>query len=332
MADKDLTRTVRLTKLIDFLSLKTPSGGVTVEELTQKCGVSDRQIYRDLKTLEEQLEVNIVRPERGQGQTGRYKLDDAHSLKIGPEIAAAVFLSMLRQKGSPLAPQINETKDTLIAALFKNRYSGQQKELEQLQRKVYVVEEQLLDLVRPGEVILRLMDALKNNNVVTISHFSQGIGGASSRVLEPYGITSKHNTWYVVGYCQRSQEKRTFRIDLIEKVTVHSDKKFCYPEDFSLQDFFGDSWGIYSSDESKEVRIKVSPKVAYRFKRISYHPSQKVEEELEDGSLIVYYKTSGLLEFRGWILGMGNLVEILEPQELRHQMKQELEKLLKKYK
>ena len=331
MANKDLTRTVRLTKLIDFLSLKTPSGGVTLEELKQKCGVSDRQIYRDLKTLEEQLELSIVRPERGQSQTGRYKLDDAHSLKIGPEIAAAVFLSMLRQKGSPLAPQINEIKDTLIAALFKNRYSGQQDELEQLQRRVYVVEEQLLDLKRSGEVILRLMDALKNNNVITITHCSQGSGGASSRELEPYGITSKHNTWYVIGYCQRSQEKRTFRIDLIEKVTVHNHKKFVYPEDFNLEEYFGDSWGIYSSDEIKEVRIKVSPKVAYRYKRISYHPSQRVEEELADGSLIVYYKTSGLLEFRGWVLGQGNLVEVLEPRELRLEMKQELKKLLNKY-
>ncbi len=46
----------------------------------------------------------------------------------------------------------------------------------------------------------------------------------------------------------------------------------------------------------------MEPELAYRFKLITYHPSLKVEEELEDGSVIVSYKTCGIYEFTGWLL------------------------------
>ncbi len=332
MADKELSRSLRLTGLQNFLSVKTASGGATLEEIMKFCDVTDRQIYRDLKDLEEILKVKVIRPKRGQkgGMAGRYRLDEGTSLRIGPEDAAAIFLSVLRQKGSPLAPKINEIKDIILAALYKNRFSGSRKDIESLQDRVHIVEEQLLNAEKSGAILLKLMEAIKDNRLVSIKYFKPNKGEWSKRDVEPYGLTSKHNNWYLVGYCRKSEGRRTFRIDLIDSVYVLG-KKFDYPEDFCLQSYFGDSWGIFSSDESMRIVIKVEPELAYRFKLIAYHPSQKVEEELEDGSVVVSYKTCGIYEFTGWLLQWADFVEVLEPAEVRQMMREKLERMVGKY-
>ncbi|MHB8172098.1 MAG: helix-turn-helix transcriptional regulator [Thermincolia bacterium] len=324
------SQTVRLAKLQDFLGKKTPSGGATLQEIAENCGVTTRQVYRDLVTLESALDLKVIRPGRGQKETGRYKLDESFSLKIGPEAAAIIFLSILKQKGSPLASGINEVKDILIGALFKNRYGGRREELERLQSRVHVVEEQLLDEKKSGEVVLKLLEAIKDNKVVSIRYYTPSKGEVSQREVEPYGLTSKHNNWYLVGYCRRSKEKRTFRIDLIERVFVLSENFSC-PEDFCLKSYFGDSWGIYASDETKRVVIKVGPELAYRFRLIAYHPSQKVEGELEDGSVVVSFETAGIYEFTGWLLQWGELVEVLDPEDIREQVRERMGKMIGMY-
>lgn len=331
MAENKLTRSVRLTKLQNYLALKTPGGGATIEELEKKCEVSQRQLYRDLKTLEELLGVKVIKPTKGKKEKGRYKLDESYELRIGPQEAAVIFLSILRQKGSPLAPRINDMKDLLLAALFKNRYIGHRDDIESLQNRVHVVEEHVLNEEKTGEIILKLMDAIKENHVVSISYFNPSTRQQSKRDIEPYGLTSKHNNWYLVGYCRKRCDDRTFRLDLIEHVHILSEK-FVYPEDFNLKSYFGHSWGIFSSDESRNVVIKVGPELAYRFKLIAYHPSQKIIQEFEDGSIIVSYQTSGLFEFIGWLLQWGELVEIIEPMDIRLHMRGRIEKLLKRYK
>ena len=95
--------------------------------------------------------------------------------------------------------------------------------------------------------------------------------------------------------------------------------------------YFGDSWGVYSSDEAKDVLIKVSPQIAYRFNLIAYHPSQQIVQELDDGSVIVSYRTSGMYEFTGWLLQWAEFVEVLEPEDLWQMMKEKLVEMAKKY-
>lgn len=97
----------RLIKLLYYLSLKTPGGGATLEELAEKCGVSERQVYRDIDVLDSSDSVKLNRPRKGMKSPGRYCLQEAFPLKIGPE----------------------------AAALSKNRYGDRNDELEQLHNR-----------------------------------------------------------------------------------------------------------------------------------------------------------------------------------------------------
>jgi len=110
---------------------------------------------------------------------------------------------------------------------------------------VHIVEEQLLDVKKSGVVLLKLMEAIRDNRVVSIKYYKPVERDWSKRDVEPYGLTSKHNNWYQVGYCRKSGGERTFRMDLIDDVYVLS-QKFDFPGDFCLEGYFGESWGIYS--------------------------------------------------------------------------------------
>ena len=326
---KDLSRSVRLTQLQNYLSMKSLSGGVSMDEIITQFGLTKRQIYRDLDDIENTLKLKLIRPKRGQKGPGKYKLDENMPLKIGPETAGVIFLSMLRQKGGPLGSKINEIKDLLVAALFKNRYSSYQGSLEQLQSKIHIVDEQLSDEKKPAQNLLKLLEAIKDCRVISLKYRSGP--EQSKRDLEPYGLTCKHNVWYVVGHCRKSAARRTFRLDLIEDVYVRSEK-YEYPDDFSLKDYFGDSWGIFAGDNLQKITIKVAPEIAYRFDMIKYHPSQTIEKRFKDGSLKISYHARGISEFLGWVLQLAEYVEILEPEEMRQEMKAKLEKVLAKYK
>ncbi len=330
MAGQSSEKLERTIRLLHFLALKTPGGGATLGELVDKCEVSVRQIYRDLDTIDNTGAVQVIRPAKGQKVTGRYLLDEAFSWRIGPEAAAVMFLSILRQKGGPLAIGAGEVKDVLVAALCKNKYGDRNQEFELLKDRIHVVEEQLLDKHKNGEILLKLVAAIKENKTISIDYLKAATGEQSNRIIHPYGLTCKHNNWYLVGFCEHSVGDRTFRLDCINSVYVLQ-QKFEFPPDFNLKDYFGDSWGIYSSDEKEEIVIKVEPALAYRFRLIAYHPSQQLLQENTDGSVVVGYRTSGLFEFTAWLLQWGELVEILEPASLRQQMREKLGMVLGKY-
>ncbi|MFZ3170867.1 MAG: WYL domain-containing protein [Carboxydocellales bacterium] len=330
MAGRSGTKIDRLIKLLYYLSLKSPGGGATLNEMAEKCGVSERQVYRDIGVIENTDTVKLERPGRGMKTSGRYKLLEAFPLKIGPEAAAVIFLSILRQQGGPLAVGTNDIKDVLVASLFKNRYGDRNSELQKLHNRIHVVEEKLLDKKKSGDILLVILEAMRQSKAIRIKYYKTGEGVWGSRIIHPYGLGCKHNTWYLVGHCYNSQGMRTFRLDCIDHVSMQSEI-FKYPADFNLKQYFGDSWGVFSSDETKDVLIKVSPQIAYRFNLIAYHPSQQIVKDLPDGSIIVSFRTSGMYEFTGWLLQLAEFVEVVEPPELRQMLKEKLEKMICRY-
>ena len=70
--------------------------------------------------------------------------------------------------------------------------------------------------------------------------------------------------------------------------------------------------------------------MADRVLETTWHPLQKTER-LEDGSLLWRSTVSGVLEIRLWILSWGEDVEVLEPKELREQVRDILERAVARY-
>ncbi|NSW83355.1 MAG: WYL domain-containing protein [Syntrophothermus sp.] len=61
------------------------------------------------------------------------------------------------------------------------------------------------------------------------------------------------------------------------------------------------------------------------------HPSQKIEEELSDGSVVVSFEVCGLSEMIAWLLQWGDMAEVLSPDSLRDEVRQAAEKIARVY-
>jgi proteasome accessory factor B len=70
--------------------------------------------------------------------------------------------------------------------------------------------------------------------------------------------------------------------------------------------------------------------VADRVLETTWHPLQATERGA-DGTLLWRSTVSGVIEIRLWILSWGDDVEVLEPQDLRDQVRDILERAIARY-
>jgi len=330
--DSDATKTLRINKVMDLLNKRSPYGGVTCKELAAACSVSTRSILRYLDYMENYLGVALVRPEKNTSkQEGLYRLDAGYLPSISPEKAIIIFLSLLQQKGSALAGHTNEIKDALVGTLFKYKYSPHSLPIEQLQERIYMVEEQLADPAKVGELFARLVQAIQNCYRVKLWYYVAHSGQDSERVVEPYGLICKRHNWYLVAHCLKRNALRVFRVDQISDIFPYTSEQFEYPAGFSLKDYMAQSWGVMNDGEVSKVRLKFSPSVAHRVKKLSYHPSQQIEDELADGSVILSFEVCGIAEMKTWIVQWGDKVEVLEPGWLKEDLCESARRVLAIY-
>ncbi len=333
MADHATTKALRIARVVELLNKKSPYGGVTLKEMADACEVTPRSILRYLDQIENNMRIPLVRPEKNTSKKeGLYRRDAGYLPSISPEKALIIFLSLLQQKGSALAGHINELKDALVGTLFKYKYTSQSLSVEQMQERIHIVEEQLADPAGVSEILARLLQALRDCCRVKLWYYVAHSRQDTERVVEPYGLICKRHNWYLVAHCLKRNAIRVFRVDQITDIFPYTTERFDYPSDFSLKEHMTRSWGVINDGEIYKVRLKFSPKVAHRVKRLIYHPSQTIEEEPADGSIILSFEACGIAEMRTWIFQWGDAVEVLEPGRLREDICEMARKMLKFYK
>jgi proteasome accessory factor B len=333
MTDQDTTKALRIAMVVELLNKKSPYGGVTLKEMADFCNVSIRSILRYLEKIENEMRIPLVRPQKNTSRKhGLYRLDAGYLPSISPEKALIIFLSLLQQKGSVLAGHTNELKDALVGTLFNYKYTAESLCVEELQNRVYIVEEQLADSSGVSKIFARLLQSLRDCCRVKLWYYAGYNRQCTERVVEPYGLISKRHNWYLVANCLKRNDIRVFRVDQIKSIFPYTNERFEYPPGFSLKEYMAESWGISNDGNVCKVRLKFSPEVNHRVKRFIYHPSQETEQELDDGSLILSFEACGLAELKTWIFQWGNAVEVLEPDWLRETICEMANNLLKVYK
>lgn len=314
----------RILYLYNLLHRNIPYGGVTFEDILKqyltllehssanlpKLESIRRMIYRDMDELE-MLGIIIERPSTG---SPKYCLRDKYLPKLPFEQASSLYVSMLLFEDTILDQMSNSAKEEFEKAFFKNSPH----ESAKINERIYVVGDTLVNPSEFGDKFTKLVASVINSYQLYIT-YSKLNGESSNRVLNPLGLVYKRGVWYLVAERPELNEYRTFRVDQILDVRL-SNIQFEYPENFSLNEHIGSSWGVFTNDSVEIVKLKFSPSVASRVKSIRYHRSQELIDELPDGSVIVKLEVCGLLELKSWLLQWGNEVKVLEPISLRDEV------------
>jgi predicted DNA-binding transcriptional regulator YafY len=147
-------------------------------------------------------------------------------------------------------------------------------------------------------------------------------GGATPgrvRQVTPFGVLFGRSNYLVA---DEGQGPRNWRLDRIRDVAV-SERAAARPDAFSLQAYADESFGIYQ-DDTEDVVLRVTPEGAEDALRWRFHANQVVEPRA-DGSVIVRFRASGMLELAWHLFTWGDKVRVLAPEGLRTTFAEQIE-------
>ncbi|HRX82577.1 MAG TPA: WYL domain-containing protein, partial [Pirellulaceae bacterium] len=142
-------------------------------------------------------------------------------------------------------------------------------------------------------------------------------------------LTRHRDTLYLIGFKPEDNAFRTWKVNRIELAQVDS-MPFKRRPDFDVDQFLAGSLGIYQEAGDVSVTIHFTVDVARYVEESKWHSSQQCERQA-DGSLLVRLSLSGTTEVKSWVLSFGRHAEVLEPEELRGKLQEELQAALTSY-
>lgn len=294
----------RLFKIVYHLLEK---GKSTAPELAEKFEVSIRTIYRDLDTISA---AGIpIYATQGKGGGIFIMQDFVLNKSLLSEQEKEQILMALQGIS---ATEHNQTDELLmkLSGLFQSKVTNW----------IEVDFSEWYKNTPNYDVFNLIKNAIFNQYTITFSYFARE-GNYSNRTVEPIKLIFKNKDWYLYGFCLLRNDFRFFKLTRIKDLEISSDT------------FIRE---VKSSHEIETViknknfihaKLKFSPKVAFRV----YDEFTDNVSKDNQGILYVNIDLPDNETLFSYILSFGDNVEILEPDYLRHSMKEKLALMLEKY-
>lgn len=311
MAEK-LTRAERLLE-IPIILFRSPTG-VKASEFAKRFGCHRSSIYRDIEILSSRgrpiwEEGGRFRIHKDQSLTYvPVNLNEAHALYLSARLLSAHsdkhnphVVSALEKLASAMPESIgNHIAQTASATFQRKRYPEYLRNLE------------LLTL------------AWAEQRQVQLSYHNPQTNETTTRFFDPYFIEPSPLGYacYVIGFDDLRRAIRQFKVERIQEVVLLP-STYEIRDDFDPYRYLSGAWGIMGGDERVRVRLRFSKKVAYRV-RESEWPGVDALNDLPDGRCEMTLTVSHTLEMKPWIRGWGADCEVMEPEDLRQVIAEEM--------
>jgi predicted DNA-binding transcriptional regulator YafY len=139
--------------------------------------------------------------------------------------------------------------------------------------------------------------------------------------------------WYLLGYKKEKEALRLISLDRVhdlKKTSTH----FELPSDFDARKYFADVVGVYKDKDKQALNVKIRAYgvQAEYLRSTPLHKSQ-AEVRSKHGEFAEFtYKLCITPELISQLLAMGENVEVLEPKELKEEIKKRISKMFNFYK
>lgn len=179
------------------------------------------------------------------------------------------------------------------------------------------------------QILMALHQAIRENRRIWMRYYTASRDEHTERTISPYHLYNVHGDWYLIAFDDLRQGFRNFSIGRIEDWQILQET-FERDPNFSVKDFMGGAFQTERGGEVVEVAIRFDSQQARYIRERRWHETQQIEE-LADGGLILRFQTGGLGEVKRWVMQYGGHAEVLEPEELRQTIQDEIEQLKLRY-
>jgi proteasome accessory factor C len=314
----------RLLFIVPYVA-KHPEG-VEVGALAKQIGIEREELLADLELLSQ-----VGPPDGDPGEyllvsvdEGRVFVDLAHRLTRPLRLTAAEGCSLLlgiralRESGiAPFDAAMQSAETKLLTALGRDA-----NEAKSLATTTVVA-----SISSPAEAAVAahlraLVTAARKRERLEIDYVSASRHDNERRPIDPYGIVHHAGEWYVVGFCHKRGDVRTFRIDRIAALR-NLGERFERPQDFDLEAYRRERLYVPSAD-AITVRIRLDPLAVNRIG--ATWPVGEVTMQ-DDGSAELLVDCEGFEWVTGWVLQLGRHAWIVGPEDARVAMRERIARL-----
>ena len=196
----------------------------------------------------------------------------------------------------------------------------------------------LLEEIPLGQTFLdNILDAMQRNVELLIDYqrYERGLEEEHMQTFhfQPYALKVYNRRWYLLGYKKEKEDLRLISLDRIhdlKKTSTH----FELPSDFDARKYFADVVGVYKDKDKQALNVKIRAYgvQAEYLRSTPLHKSQS-EVRSKHGEFAEFtYRLCITPELISQLLAMGEKVEVLEPEELKEDMKKRISKMCNYYK
>ena len=168
-------------------------------------------------------------------------------------------------------------------------------------------------------VFQNLKLAILNKNLISfdyISHLQE-----TARIVKPIRLWFKGFNWYLYAFCLSRNDYRLFKLSRIKKLKT-------------LKERYEDSFEGISLKEIKVPSNTISLQVKFD-KRVAYRVYDEITTEItvdDNGDLLTTIELPNDERMVSYLFSFGSNVEVLQPKEIRLQIKQLIQTIGEKYK
>ena len=169
-----------------------------------------------------------------------------------------------------------------------------------------------------------IVNAMRDGKAVEITYQSFRREEPSTFTIHPYCLKLFKQRWYVLGRSEGYTTPWVYALDERMQNAVPLKKALKKPAKFNAAKFFGKYFGVIIEDRKAErIRIKVVADQVKYIESLPLHDSQVLVERTQEHGIFEYHLVP-TYDFRHEILSNGSDMEVLEPEEFRNEIKQDI--------
>lgn len=296
---------MRDSRLFRILYYVLEKGKVTANELSEKFEVSVRTIYRDIDVISS-AGIPIYAT---QGKGGGIEIADDFVLKkslLSEKEQEQILVALKGLEG--INKQYENELLTKLSAFFKIKNTNW-------------IEVDFTNWQRGNEydeLFNDIKSAIINKNIIRFTYFSSN-EKETSREVKPIRLLFKGWDWYVYTFCLLRNEFRYFKLSRIRDLKIL---------DENFEDSYEDVVLIKKMEykDTVHVKLKFDRKVAFRV----YDEMGDIKED-EEGNLYAEIELPNDYNLYNYIFSFGESVEVLEPIEIRNNIRDMINKMSRTY-
>ena len=293
----------RLFRILYYILEK---GKVTASELADKFEVSVRTIYRDIDSISSAgIPIYAL-----QGKGGGIEIAEDFVLRksLLSENEKQQIISALQGLDNIAIQHENELLTKLYALFKMKNTSWIEVDFNNWQNnKMY------------EKTFNDIKSAILSKNIVSFTYFSSNEKETSRRV-KPVRLLFKGQDWYLYALCLLRNDFRYFKLSRIKNLETHTEKFDDNFEDVVLKKEM-------PYENTVHIKVKFDRKAAFRV----YDELNGEITEDDEGNLYAEIEIPNDYNLFNYIFSFGDGAEVLEPKEIRMQIKEMINKMAGKY-